>query len=226
MIGYGHSMRVMRQILQHVFGTAEGRLDFNHPSMTMRRTQKRTEWFFFGQWLQFTRQGKFALAECLHESVHELAPEYIGEHATREKEAIPRMNPGFVIQRQAAEWDHTMDMGMMHQVLSPGMEHAEEAKISPQVFRIDGNLQEGFCAGSKQQPIKQFLIVEHQSRQCVWKSKYEMYVRNRQQFLLTSRQPFLPGIVQTLWAMPVPAAVIRDGYGMAASTTTIPVTSE
>jgi hypothetical protein len=53
-----------------------------------------------------------------------------------------------------------------------------------------------------------------------------MDVGNGQQFPLTSRKPFIPGIGQTLRAMPITAAIIGDGDNMTASRTTIPVTSE
>jgi hypothetical protein len=56
--------------------------------------------------------------------------------------------------------------------------------------------------------------------------KYKVYIRNCKKFLLAGRQPFSPRIVETLRAMPVTAAVVRDGYGMTASTTAVPVTSE
>ena len=47
--------------------------------------------------------------------------------------------------------------------------------------------------------------------------KDQMHVGNGQEFPLTGRQPLLAGIVQTLRAMPVAAAVVRDGDDMTAS---------
>jgi len=68
--------------------------------------------------------------------------------------------------------------------------------------------------------------MEHQRSQCMWNCENQVYIGHCKEFLLASRQPLLSGIVQTLRAMPVPAAVVRDGYGMTASTTAVSVASE
>jgi hypothetical protein len=68
--------------------------------------------------------------------------------------------------------------------------------------------------------------MEHERSQCVGNGEDQVHIRNWQEFLLAGRQPLLSGIVQTLGAMPVSATVVRDGYGMTASTTAVPVASE
>ena len=117
-------------------------------------------------------------------------------------------------------------MWMMEQVLAPGVQYAEKADSGPQVFRIGGNLQESFSTGSKQQIIEQFFVMEYQRSQYVWNCEDQMYIGHGQEFPLASGYPLFSGIVQTLGTMPVPAAVVRDGHGMAASTTAVPVASE
>ena len=43
---------------------------------------------------------------------------------------------------------------MMHQVLSPGVKHAEETDLGTEMFRIGGDLQESCRAGSKQKSYR------------------------------------------------------------------------
>jgi hypothetical protein len=52
-----------------------------------------------------------------------------------------------VVGRYAARGDDAVDMRMMLQALSPGVQHAEEADFGAEVFRIGGVFDQGFGAG-------------------------------------------------------------------------------
>jgi len=93
MIGDGDTMRVMGQVFQDVFRTLEGWSDIDHPSVAVGFTQECQKCFPFSQVLQFPGQGQLANAKGLFERVRELAAEYIGKYASREKEAIAGLNP-------------------------------------------------------------------------------------------------------------------------------------
>ena len=151
---------------------------------------------------------------------------HAAEHTTWKEESIPCTCPRFFVRRQTTCRNHAVNVRMMEQVLAPGMKDTEKANLRSQVFRIGGNLQESCGAGSKQKCVNQFLVMKRQRRKCVRNRKNQMDVRNGQEFLLAGRQPLFPGIVQTLRAMAVAAAVIRDGYDMTTSSTTVPVSSK
>ena len=112
---------------------------------------------------------------------------------------------------------------MVHQVLAPGMEHAEETDLRSQVIRTGGNFQESCSAGSKQKAVEKLLVVEDQRSQPVGNGKDQVHIGNIQEFLLARGQPLPAGIAETPRAMPIAAAVVRDGDDMAARTTTIAV---
>jgi hypothetical protein len=44
---------------------------------------------------------------------------------------------------------------MQEQVLTPGMQDADDTDLSSQVFRMGCDVQQGLCAGGEQQIVKQ-----------------------------------------------------------------------
>ena len=112
---------------------------------------------------------------------------------------------------------------MMHQVLTPGMEHAEETDLGAQVIRTGGNFQESCSAGSKQKAVEKLLVVEEEKIQLVRKGKDQVHIGNIQEFPLAGGQPLPAGIAETPRTMPIAAAVVRDGDDMAARTTAVAV---
>lgn len=226
MVGYSNAMRIACQVVQNIFRSAKGRFCIHNPLVPMKHPQKGTKRFLIRKVLQVPGQTQFALAMCAVEAGDKFTAEHAAEHATWKEKSIPCAYPGFVVRRQTACRNHAVNVRMMEQVLPPGMKDAEKANLSSQVFRIGGNLQESCGAGSKQKCVNQFLIMKRQKRKCVRNRKNQMDVWNGEEFPLAGRQPLLPGMVQTLRTMPIPAAVVRDGCDMTASRTTVPVSSK
>ena len=59
----------------------------------------------------------------------------------------------------------TVDMGMNLEFLVPGMQHAEEADLSPEMSGVASDLQKSFCADTKQQTIDHFFVLQSQRSQ-------------------------------------------------------------
>jgi hypothetical protein len=71
----------------------------------------------------------------------ELAAKHAAEDLHWQEEGIAWMDPSLVVCRQTSGRDHTVDVRMMEEILPPGVEHAEQADVSAEVFGIGGNLQ-------------------------------------------------------------------------------------
>src|SRR5438128_6159308 len=93
------------------------------------------------------------------ESGDELAAKYPPEYVNGQKEARVRSNPVGVIEREPTRGDDTVDMGMNLEFLVPGMEHAEETDLCPEMSGVARDLQKGFCAGPQQQTIDDLFIL-------------------------------------------------------------------
>lgn len=64
-----------------------------------------------------------------------------------------------MIEGQSASRNDTVDVGMVLELLSPGMEHAEEANLGTQVFGIAGDLDQSFSAQTQQQRVNELLVL-------------------------------------------------------------------
>jgi hypothetical protein len=85
-----------------------------------------------GERCQTPREVQSAVLERLPETRDELATKDLAENVFGEEEArVARVDPVRVITRKAAGSDHAVNVGVMLQLLVPGMEDAEETYLGP-----------------------------------------------------------------------------------------------
>src|ERR1700758_3805444 len=101
-----------------------------------------------------------------------------------------------------------MHMGMQGELLTPGMQHAEEANFRAEVSGIASHFQKSFRAGAKQQAIEKFFVLQRQGCELCRKREDHMDVVRREKFLLTRSDPAVPGSGLTLRAVTVAAGVV------------------
>ena len=65
-----------------------------------------------------------------------------------------------MIEREPAGGDNAVDMGMKLEFLVPGVEHAEEADLSPEMSGVASDFEKSFGAGTKQQTIDYFFVLQ------------------------------------------------------------------
>jgi hypothetical protein len=114
---------------------------------------------------------------------------------------------------------------MPEQVLSPGVECADDADLSSQVFGIDGDLEQGLRAGGEQQVVEQTRIFQGQYVEFVGHREHDVEVAGGQEFAFAGRQPALARLRLALGTVSVSARVIRDDL-MTAARAGIPVAAE
>ena len=71
---------------------------------------------------------------------------------------------------------------MMFEVLSPGMEHAEESDVGSQVLRISSQFEHRRGTGAIEKIVEQSLVLENNWGQIMWQCEDHVEVRNGQQF--------------------------------------------
>ena len=107
---------------------------------------------------------------------------------------------------------------MMFQLLVPGMEHAEEADVGTEMFRIPGDFAQRFSTGPEQQIVDDLLILQGQRGEPTRKREDNMDVARRQEFPAARLKPTVPGVGLTLGTVPIAAGIERDGATSAAGT--------
>ena len=146
-IGDRHAVSVAAEITENVFGTTEGRLAIDDPILTKEGTEERSEHFRFRQKFEISVEAQLAVVEGPFESGDKLAAEDSTQHLDGQKEAIARGDPAPVIGGETARRNHTMQMGMVLEFLTPGMEHAEEADFGAEMARIARHFEQRFGTG-------------------------------------------------------------------------------
>ena len=160
------------------------------------------ERFLFAEWLQASRKEQFPVLESVLETFDELAAKHAAQHFDRQEEGISRMHPALVIGRETAGGNHVVDVRMMLERLSPGMEHAQETDLSAEMLGIGGNLHQSRGAGAKQKVVDDLLVLQRQPRQLVGNGEDDMDVVHRQQFPAASGEPPVARVGLALWAVP------------------------
>jgi len=69
-----------------------------------------------------------------------------------------------------------MDVGMVLQVLPPGVKHGEETDLRSEMFRIAGNREKGFRSGAEENAVDDLLVVESDTGQFFRNREYDVEV--------------------------------------------------
>src|SRR3984893_12832387 len=103
-----------------------------------------------------------------------------------------------------------MEVRMMMQILSPGMEHRHEADPRAQMFGIGGDLQEGLGRGAKEHAVNNPLVLEGHGRDHLRQREDDVKVLDRQQLASAVFEPRRAGWALALCAMAIAAGTRRD----------------
>jgi len=161
-VGDGDAMGVAGEIAQHMMGSAEGWLGIDDPVLTEQGTQEGAENFLILQGLENSAELELALLKSSLQSGYELTAKDPTQHSYGKEEGIAGMDPLGVIGGQTAGWDEAVDVGMMQQVLAPGMEDRKETDLCAQVARVHGYLEEGLRTGAEQEVVEDLLVLQRQ----------------------------------------------------------------
>ena len=135
MVGDGHAMGVAAQILQHIFWAAEGTFQVDDPVLSVEWSQPGSEDLGLSKECQVSVEVELTVTEGLFESGDELATKDPTQHLFGKEVIISGANPVGVIERKAAGGNDAMDVGMNVELLTPSVQHTEEADLCTEVSR-------------------------------------------------------------------------------------------
>jgi hypothetical protein len=158
-IGNRNAMSITTEIAERMLRTAEWPFAIHHPIGAKQGAEHGRESLRRLKRCQFAVKAEFVVGMQTTQARHKLAAKHTAEHFHRKKEVVGRGNPSGVIDRQTAGRNHAMDMGMMQQLLIPGMQDAEESNLGAEMFGITGDLKKSFGAGAKQEGVDFALVL-------------------------------------------------------------------
>src|SRR5258708_38908303 len=134
MVGDGDAVGIAGQVVENMFGAAEGWLGVDHPVLLAEFPEEAAESARQGKLLQRAMQLEPVVLEEFTKPCPELAAEASAKCLDGKEEARRGIDPSGAVGSEAAGGNDVVDMGMMLEVLSPGMEHAEESDVGSQVL--------------------------------------------------------------------------------------------
>ena len=88
------------------------------------------------------REDEITRFKTAFEILQELAPKQRGHDPYRDEKPFPARHPVGSLRRQSAAGHDTMNMGMIHKILSPGVKDADKPCTCAKMSRIIGEFQE------------------------------------------------------------------------------------
>jgi len=82
-----------------------------------------------------------------------------------------------------------MEMGMMVELLAPGVEHGKAPNLCTQMLRVPSDILECLRHGTQEQPVEEAGVLQRERPEVVWESKNHMAVGGLKEFLLAGGKP-------------------------------------
>ena len=102
-------------------------------------------------------------------------------------------------------------MGMVQQLLIPGVEHGQEAEVRSESARVGGDGQQRLRNSAEEDAVNQALILQRQGGKLLRQGENGVAIGYRQEFRRPSSQPLVTGSGLALWAVAIPAGVVGNG---------------
>ena len=134
-IGDGHAVGVASQVVQDGVGSDDGALGKDHPAASAHLAQQGREGAGVLEGFTLSVELEFARGVELEQAGAELGPEHMAHRVDREEPAgLFGTGPGG-LGGEAAAGDQAVEVGMVHEVLAPGVEDGREADLGLEALR-------------------------------------------------------------------------------------------
>ena len=147
--------------------------------------------------------------------IEELAAKDAAEDLDGEEERILGMNPAGVAWVETAGGNDAVEMRMRSEVLSPGVQNAEEADLGSEVLGVGRNFKHGLSAGAEKQIVEQPWVALTERVQLVGQGKDDVEVGHDEQILFAPCEPALASLSLALGTVAVATGVIGNGLMVA-----------
>ncbi len=128
MVGNRHAVRIAGQILEDPLGSAKRWFDMDDPWDRGGLLTQELEGGRVGQGMEFPSKAEQPLTKRRAEGSQEDLPEAAAEHTHRQKEGgLAAGDPAGAVRRDAAARYDAMQVRVQVQILTPGMQHGQQA---------------------------------------------------------------------------------------------------
>src|ERR1700681_3836147 len=203
-------MGIAAEIGQHLLGAAERGLGVDYPVDAAELAEMTFEALRFEKISELTEELQLAGAEAVLQFPQEQSAEQPREHAHRQEEAGATSDPAAAVERRSAAGNDAMDVRMMLQGLTPGVENHGHAELGAEMPGISRNGGERLGGRAEQDRIDRGLVLERDLADRRRQREDEMEVRGRQQLGLPLREPLGPRQPLAFGTVTIAARVVSD----------------
>ena len=163
--------------------------------------------------------------EGLFQIVQEEASKHLREHCDRKEEPRPAGDPAFTVQRDPAARNKKVNVRVVQQILSPGVQHTQEADLRAQMVWIGGDLTQGVRRRPEQDIVDNGLVLEGDDLDLLGHREHDVEVGRVEQFGPTVLEPLSPCETLAFRTVAISARVVGHPL-MAAIAAPLDVTAE
>lgn len=160
-IGDRHTVGVAAKIIDGITKAVEGLFDVGTPVGIVKIVNKALPVHGMCRIRKGRRKHKFAGCAMLLKAGHELAAEHLRGGSYRDEETASAFAQ-FQIPCETGTGNDAVDMRMEREVLSPCMDHLDDARFSAQIPSVASQSQKCLRSRLMEQRIEQFLVGEEQ----------------------------------------------------------------
>ena len=131
------AMGVSREILENLLGTSEWRFGINIPALGCRFANLRLECPRLGEFAQIVVKLKLSRSEEPLEPSAEFSLEHCRQGDDRKQESFTGCFPIQSVQSHTPAGDNAMDMIMIDQGLTPGMQHQRQSQLNTKIVSTE-----------------------------------------------------------------------------------------
>ena len=139
--------------------------------------------------LEGREEVEFAGVEGLLQIGQEQSAEQAGQHPYGQEETGAARNPTVTVGRDPATRNDTMQVGMKEQILSPTVQHGEEADLGAQMFGIGSDGGQGLGRGSEQNAVDEIFVLVSNGGDLFGEREDDMKIRESGEFPLSVFRP-------------------------------------
>lgn len=209
----GDAVGVARKIGEHLTGTGERALGINIPFGAAGLANQPVEGGGFGLGGHLAVEGEFVLPVKGHEAVAIFGAEDRGEGAHGKQITGMEVFPMKSVRGQSASGDDAMQVIMIEQVLSPGVQDHGDSGAHAQL--VIGKLEQRRAGAIKEEFMECARVLPDECVEAVRQGEDDMEVGNRQKILFLALQPLVGVGSLAIGAMPVAARVRHQVFAAA-----------
>lgn len=154
--------------------------------------------------------NEFVLDTKFFQISKELSPKELRHHLDVDEKVIFARLPFPSITGQSSAGDDVVKVGMVQDVLAPGVQDAGESDFRSQMFRVFCEFRQRLRTGFEQDPIEGFLIPEDKRIQLVGEGEDDVEVLYGEQVFFPVLDPLFLLQELALGTVPISAGVVRD----------------